>query len=103
MKGLSVTIVRYLNIYGPRAKDVPYAWGIPHFIRAALQGEDIRTQRLCFTYVSDAVEATISAMDAKANGEILNIGSENEKIIQEVAENIHQLTNSSSKIVHISL
>lgn len=40
-------------------------------------------------------------MDTKANGEILNIGSENEKSVQEVAENIHQLTHSSSKIVHV--
>ncbi|WP_144466834.1 NAD-dependent epimerase/dehydratase family protein [Bacillus nitratireducens] len=106
LKGLPVTIVRYFNIYGPRAKDGPYAGVIPRFIRAALQGEDILvygdgTQTRCFTYVSDAVEATISAMDAKANGEILNIGSENEKSVQEVAENIHQLTHSSSKIVHV--
>lgn len=106
LKGLPVTIVRYFNIYGPRAKDGPYAGVIPRFIRAALQGEDILvygdgTQTRCFTYVSDAVEATIRAIDEKVNGEIVNIGSENEKSIQEVAETIRQLTNSSSKIVYV--
>ena len=63
---------------------------IPRFIRAALRGEDILVygdgkQTRCFTYVSDAVEATIRAMDEKVNGEIINIGSENEKSIKEVA------------------
>lgn len=72
-------------------KDGPYAGVIPRFIRAALQGEDILVygdgkQTRCFTYVSDAVEATIRAMDEKVNGEIINIGSENEKSIKEVAE-----------------
>lgn len=61
LEGLPVTIVRYFNIYGPRAKDGPYAGVIPRFIRAALQGEDILVygdgkQTRCFTYVSDAVE-----------------------------------------------
>ena len=37
LEGLPVTIVRYFNIYGPRAKDGPYAGVIPRFISAALQ------------------------------------------------------------------
>ncbi len=50
----------------------------------ALQGDDLLVygdgkQTRCFTYVSDAVEATIAAMDEKVNGEIINIGSEDEK------------------------
>ncbi|HDR6190685.1 TPA: NAD-dependent epimerase/dehydratase family protein [Bacillus anthracis] len=106
LEGLPVTIVRYFNIYGPRAKDGPYAGVIPRFISAALQGEDILVygdgeQTRCFTYVSDAVEATIRAMDEKVNGEIINIGSENEKSIKEVAEVIKKLTDSSSKIVQV--
>ncbi|MBO1627283.1 NAD-dependent epimerase/dehydratase family protein [Bacillus arachidis] len=106
LQGLPVTIVRYFNIYGPRAKDGPYAGVIPRFVRAALQGEDILVygdgkQTRCFTYVSDAVEATICAMDEKVNGEIINIGSENEKSIQEVAQDVQRFTNSSSKILHV--
>ena len=92
LEGLPVTIVRYFNIYGPRAKDGPYAGVIPRFIRAALRGEDILVygdgkQTRCFTYVSDAVEATIRAMDEKVNGEIINIGSENEKSIKSSSSN----------------
>ncbi|EEL47480.1 NAD-dependent epimerase/dehydratase [Bacillus cereus Rock3-42] len=40
-------------------------------------------------------------MDEKVNGEIINIGSENEKSIKEVAEVIKKLTDSSSKIVQV--
>lgn len=71
-----------------------------------MQGDDILVygdgkQTRCFTYVSDAVEATIRAMDEKVNGEIINIGSENEKNIRVVAEDIKKLTKSISKIVHV--
>ena len=85
LEGLPVTIVRYFNIYGPRAKDGPYA-GVIRDLSAHCK-EDILVygdgkQTRCFTYVSDAVEATIRAMDEKVNGEIINIGSENEKSIK---------------------
>lgn len=65
--------------------------GNPAIYQCGPAGEDILVygdgeQTRCFTYVSDAVEATIRAMDEKVNGEIINIGSENEKSIKEVAE-----------------
>ena len=90
LEGLPVTIVRYFNIYIQERK-ISVCRVIPRFISAALQGEDILVygdgkQTRCFTYVSDAVEATIRAMDEKVNGEIINIGSENEQSIKEVAE-----------------
>jgi len=105
-KGLPVTILRYFNIYGPRAKEGPYAGVIPRFIRAALQNQDITvygdgTQTRCFTYVSDAVEATVRAMTPDANQEILNVGSTNEMSIGELAAVIKRVTGTSSPIVHV--
>jgi UDP-glucose 4-epimerase len=105
LQGLPVTIVRYFNIYGPRAKDGPYA-GMIRFINAALQGKPIQvygdgTQTRCFTYVSDAVEATIKAMDEGANSEIINIGSENEISIRDLAALIRTMTNSNSPITYV--
>ncbi|MEI4802273.1 NAD-dependent epimerase/dehydratase family protein [Bacillus sp. NPDC077411] len=105
-QGLAVTIVRYFNIYGPRAKDGPYAGVIPRFISAALQDKAVPVygdgaQTRCFTYVTDAVEATIRAMDEKVNGEIINIGSEHEISIQEVAEIIRKTIQSSSEIIYL--
>lgn len=104
--GLPVTVVRYFNIYGPRAKEGPYAGVIPRFISAALKGEPIPvygdgTQTRCFTYVSDAVEATINALDVKANNEIINIGSQNEMSIGDLATMIRTLTKSNSPIIQV--
>jgi UDP-glucose 4-epimerase len=106
LQGLPVTIIRYFNIYGPRAKDGPYAGVIPRFISAALQGKPIQvygdgTQTRCFTYVSDAVEATIKAMDEGVNSEIINIGSQNEISIQDLATLIRTMTNSKSPIIYV--
>jgi UDP-glucose 4-epimerase len=106
LQGMAVTIVRYFNIYGPRAKDGPYAGVIPRFISSALQGKPIQvygdgTQTRCFTYVSDAVEATIKAMDKRANSEIINIGSQDEISIQDLATFIHTMTNSQSPIINV--
>ncbi|UOY91801.1 NAD-dependent epimerase/dehydratase family protein [Ectobacillus sp. JY-23] len=106
LQGLRTTVVRYFNIYGPRAKEGPYAGVIPRFISAALKNEDMLvygdgTQTRCFTYVDDAVEATILAMEEKVNGEIVNIGSEAEMSINSLAAVIRHLTRSSSSIVHV--
>lgn len=106
LKGLPVTIVRYFNIYGPRAKDGLYAGVIPRFIKAALEGNPIEVygdgkQTRCFTYVSDAVEATIRAMDQKVNNEIINIGSNNEINIQDLAIKIRKMTKSQSSIIQV--
>lgn len=106
LQGLPVTVIRYFNIYGPRAKEGPYAGVIPRFITAALKGEPIQvygdgTQTRCFTYVSDAVEATIRALNNDYNNEIINIGSQNEMSIQELAVLVRTLTNSNSPIIHV--
>jgi len=106
LRGLPVTVVRYFNVYGPRAKEGAYGGVIPRFIRAALNGEPIQvygdgTQTRSFTYVSDAVEATIAAMREKANQEIVNIGSEHEISIGELAQLIQKETGTSSPIIHV--
>jgi UDP-glucose 4-epimerase len=106
LEGLPVTVIRYFNIYGPRAKEGPYAGVIPRFITAALRGEPIQvfgdgTQTRCFTFISDAVEATIRAADPNVNNEIINIGSQNEMSIRDLAYMIRTLTNSNSPIVYV--
>lgn len=107
-KGLPITIVRYFNIYGPFAKEGPYAGVIPRFISAALLGNDIQvygdgSQSRCFTYVTDAVEATILAgnNDQNLNQEIINIGSTNLIQIKDLALKIKKLTGSTSRIVNV--
>jgi len=59
-------------------------------------------QTRCFTYVADAVEGTIHAATVPgAAGQVFNIGSNHETSINELAEFIRRLTDSSSEITHI--
>lgn len=102
-KGLPVTILRYFNAYGPRAKSGLYGGVIPIFISAALRNEPLYVhgdgkQTRCFTYVKDTVEATSRAIDDYCNGEVINIGSSKEISILQLAQSIVQLTNSQSDI-----
>lgn len=105
-KGLPVTVVRYFNVYGPGQKEGPYGGVVPRFIQAALTGRDIAVfgtgaQTRCFTYVDDAAEATIRAMRPEADGEIVNIGTEHEIPILELAKLVKSISGSRSRIVKV--
>lgn len=106
LRGLAVTAVRYFNVYGPRAKEGPYGGVVPRFIRAALEqkpllvyGDGLQTRS--FTYISDAIDATIAAMRPEVNQEIINIGSTHEVTIGELALLVKKLTASDSEIRHV--
>lgn len=101
--GLSYTIFRFFNTYG--AKQSP-DFVISRFIRAALKNEPIvingdGTQTRTFCFVDDNVDACLRTFTHEvAVDDVINIGSETETSILELAELIIRLTNSSSKIVH---
>jgi len=70
--GLETVSLRYFNVYGPRQRpDSPYAAVIPLFIDALRKGEPPIVhgdglQSRDFTYIADAVGATIAAARAPA-------------------------------------
>ncbi len=106
--GLPVSIVRYSNVYGyNQSPSNPYCGVIGKFIDAAFKNEDIRIhgdgeQTRDFTFVTDAVDATISAaIYDKAIGNEYNIGTGVEISVNKLAELIIQITGSKSSIVHI--
>ncbi|MGO0059401.1 NAD-dependent epimerase/dehydratase family protein [Brevibacillus fluminis] len=106
LRGLPVTVVRYFNVYGPRAKEGPYGGVVPRFIRAALEQKPLLvygdgTQTRSFTYISDAIDATIAAMRPEANQEIINIGSTHEVTISDLALLVKSLAQSSSEIRYV--
>ncbi|MDQ0207860.1 NAD-dependent epimerase/dehydratase family protein [Alkalicoccobacillus murimartini] len=105
-EGLPVTILRYFNAYGPRATDTMYGGVVPIFVKAALENQPIPifgdgSQSRCFTFVKDAATATALVLKKKTHQEVINVGSDQSISIQELAERIKLLTNSSSEIVHI--
>lgn len=106
-RNLPVIIIRFFNTVGPRQVG-RYGMVIPSFVRRALLSEPIQVhgdgeQRRCFTYVGDAVKGVMDLLNTpKAYGQVLNIGSSaNEISINELAQMVKDMTNSSSPIVHI--
>ena len=102
--GLPVTVVRYFNVYGPRLDQLDVGRVITIFLGQALRGEPLTVigdgqQTRCFTYVDDAVRATIAAGIAPGtDGEAFNIGNDVENTILELAEQTIAVSGSSSRI-----
>ena len=103
-RGLPVVIVRLFNVVGPGQLG-RYGMVIPRFFKFALKNEPMPVygdgeQVRCFTYVDDAIDIIIKLADIdKANGEVINLGSENEISIKDLAQEIKKITGSSSEIV----
>jgi len=102
-RGLPVVVLRYFNVYGPRMDAMDRGRVIPIFMGQLLRGEPLTVmgdgqQTRCFTYVEDAIRATLAAgVTAAAVGEVVNIGSAEEVSIQELAALMIALSGSRSR------
>lgn len=105
-KQLPVVIIRLFNTVGPRQTG-RYGMVIPTFVQKAMLGEPIPvfgdgTQKRCFTYVDDAIDAMTRLMDnKKAEGQVINIGNGEEITIKALADLIKKKTRSKSIINYI--
>jgi UDP-glucuronate decarboxylase len=99
--GLPFTIFRFFNTYGPRQSE---DFVLPRFIRAALKGDPLTIygdglQTRTFCYVDDTVDTCIAAHRTGIyENDVINIGSDREMTIRELAEMVIQVTGSSSKL-----
>ncbi len=103
-------IVRIFNTSGPRIRHGPeFGRVVPNFIHQALNDENITvfgngSQTRSFTYVVDEIEGILKFVyNEEAIGEVINLGTEKEYTILELANLIRDLTNSKSKIIFKSL
>ena len=102
-KRLPTVIVRPFNVVGPRQTG-HYGMVVPRFIKQAMLGEPITVydsgeQCRCWTYIDDAIDGFVAlAHSDGAVGEILNLGSNFESSIKDLAYNIKELTGSSSEV-----
>jgi UDP-glucose 4-epimerase len=103
-RGLPVTVTRYFNVYGPRLDQLDVGRVITIFLGQALRGEPLTVigdggQTRCFTYIDDAVRATVAAGVAPGtDGEVFNIGTDAETTVLELAERLIAVTGSPSRI-----
>lgn len=104
--GLPVVITRLFNTIGPRQQG-QYGMVVPRFIRAAARNEPIRvfgngSQSRCFSFVGDVTRALVALMDQPAAvGLVVNVGSDEEVSIMELAQRVKRFTGSDSEIVTI--
>ncbi|MCH8318519.1 MAG: SDR family NAD(P)-dependent oxidoreductase, partial [Bacteroidetes bacterium] len=99
-KGLQSISLRFFNVYGVNQDN---RMVIPRFFEQAIKNDPITVygkgfQTRDFTYIDDTIYASIQLAE-KINGcEIFNIANEHEFSISELAQTIHEITNSKSKI-----
>ncbi|MBI3406892.1 MAG: SDR family oxidoreductase [Planctomycetes bacterium] len=96
--GLETARLRYFNIFGPRQDaDNPYAGVIALFCKLMLEGrtptiQGDGLQSRDFTYVANAVQATIKAANAPAAvGQVYNIGNGANTTVLDLVKSLNKL------------
>lgn len=100
--GVPTVSLRYFTVYGPRQRpDMAFH----RLLRCArdggtfsLFGDGLQTRD--FTYVSDAVAATIAASERGRHGAVYNIGGGSRVSMLEVIETIKEVTGKELSIEH---
>jgi UDP-glucose 4-epimerase len=102
---LPVFIVRLFNTVGPRQTS-RYGMVLPNLLDQALSGKPMTvygegTQARCFCSVHDVTDALVRFPVSEASGTVINLGSQEEISIMNLAWKIKKLTGSNSEIVLI--
>jgi len=101
--GLPVTVLRYFTVYGPRQRP---DMAISRFMRALIQGDEIEVngdgeQTRDFTFVADAVEATVRSATAHVDGDVLNIGGGSRSTINDVLATLADISGTAIRPRHL--
>jgi nucleoside-diphosphate-sugar epimerase len=102
--GLDYTIFRFFNTYGPKQSE---DFVVKKFIKLALNNENITlygdgSQTRTFCFIDDNIRATASCLfENKFVNDTLNIGSDIEMTIKELAELVIKVTKSNSQIEYL--
>ncbi len=103
---VDIRIMRIFNTYGPRM-NAEVGRVVSNFVVQALKGEDITiygdgSQTRSFCYCDDLITGMIQLMNGEHMGPI-NIGNPNEFTMLELANEVIDLTKSTSKISYLPL
>ena len=99
--------MRYSNVFGPGQDPAnPYCGVVAKFIESlfagrvpVIHGDGLQTRD--FTYIDDAVEATIlAATSERAPGEVFNVGTGVETNVNQLAQILLRLTGSQVQPAH---
>ena len=101
--GLDVRVARIFNTYGPRMR-IDDGRVIPNFVGQALTGEDLTVygdgeQTRSFCYVSDLIDGLVALMRSDVRTPV-NVGTPDERTINELADIVVDVTGSDSGVTH---
>jgi UDP-glucuronate 4-epimerase len=100
--GLETVVLRYFTVYGPRQRpDMAFA----KIISALLTGRPFPLfgsgeQSRDFTYVDDAVSATVAAMERGSSGIVYNVGGGSETTLNDAIALCEELSGRRLQVVH---
>jgi UDP-glucose 4-epimerase len=103
---LPVSVCRLFNTVGPRQTG-QYGMVVPRFVHAAIKNDTIEvhgdgSQSRCFGHVLDVVDGLIKLLeDPNCFGQVINLGSDEEVTIKQLAERAIELTRSRSEIRYV--
>lgn len=105
-QGLPVVVARLFNTVGPRQR-AERGMVLPRFLGQALAGEPITVygdgrQTRCFASVHDVVRALLALLvTPAARGQVVNVGSDREVSIGELAAIVRARTGNRSPVVQV--
>jgi UDP-glucuronate 4-epimerase len=99
---LDAVVLRYFTIFGPRQRP---DMALARMVACAAEGRPFElfgdgTQSRTFTYVDDAVEATIAAMERGAAGTTYNVGGGEEVSVLRALEVLAGIAGRRLEVVH---
>ena len=100
---IDIKVIRIFNTYGPRMQ-INDGRVVSNFIIQALENKNITIygdgqQTRSFCYVDDLIEGIVSMMESRDFAGPVNLGNPVEISVKQLAEEIIELTGSSSKII----
>jgi nucleoside-diphosphate-sugar epimerase len=101
--GVPIVMLRYFTVYGPRQRpDMAFS----RFIEAAARDQEIEVfgdgeQSRDFTYVEDAVGATMAAASKGRPGAVYNVAGGSQATVGEVIERLEDLLGRGVRVRHL--
>jgi UDP-glucuronate 4-epimerase len=100
--GLDAIVLRYFTVYGPRQRPDMF---VRRVVDALASGEPFEvygdgSQSRSFTYVTDAVEATIAAMERAPSGAVYNVGGGDEATVRAAIDLLERIAGRTLDVRH---
>jgi UDP-glucuronate 4-epimerase len=99
--GLDAVVLRYFTVYGPRQRpDMALARIVDALARGApfeLYGDG--SQSRAFTYIADAVDATIAAMERAPAGAVYNVGGGAEATMRDAIDALERISGRTLELL----